>query len=84
MGKCYNLTDLNFERNSLTFLPKEIGNLTALKKLNVEGNNLIQPPMEIVRMGIPAMVSYLCVLFNSCRCNQSPGLLHAQSVCYSF
>jgi hypothetical protein len=32
-------------------------------------------------MGIPAMVSYLCVLLNSRRCNQSPGLLHAQSVC---
>jgi len=58
LGKCYNLTDLNFERNALTFLPKEIGNLTALKKLNVEGNNLIQPPMEVVRMGIPAMVSH--------------------------
>ena len=94
MGKCHNLTDLNFERNgnqftcftgtkvqilsqkleaaltfmltgtkvyiltrftgtkvqiltqkleaALTFLPSQIGALTALKRLNVDGNNLIQ------------------------------------------
>ena len=63
LGKCHNLTDLNFERNgthftcftgtkvqiltqkleaALTFLPSQIGALTALKRLNVDGNNLIQ------------------------------------------
>jgi hypothetical protein len=61
LGKCHNLTELNFERNLLTFLPLEIGNLTALTKLRVDGNTLTQPPIEIVRMGIPTMIRFLKV-----------------------
>jgi len=50
--KLLSLTELNlsFNHNPITRLPKEIGNLTNLKKLFIRGNNLRRLPKEIANL----------------------------------
>ena len=43
-------------------LPPEIGQLTNLTRLDLDGNPLTSPPLEIVRRGVGAVQRYLVVL----------------------
>ncbi|MCV6637975.1 leucine-rich repeat domain-containing protein [Candidatus Albibeggiatoa sp. nov. NOAA] len=59
IGQLQNLTSLSLENNQLTSLPREIGNLNDDLSLNVKGNDkLIEPPLDIVQQGMPAIRAY--------------------------
>ena len=45
--------------NQLTALPPEVGQLTNLQQLDLEGNPLAEPLPGLVAQGIPALLAYL-------------------------
>ena len=45
-----NLKRLGFPRNKLTYIPKEIGELTKLQSLSLGGNQIKRIPKEIGRL----------------------------------
>ena len=59
IGELTNLQTFSLQENpKLAELPAEIHKLTALKQLNVVGNNLRKPPQKIAEQGIKAVCEY--------------------------
>ncbi|KAK6944785.1 Leucine-rich repeat [Dillenia turbinata] len=59
IGLLFSLTDLDISYNEITSLPDSIVCLKRLQKLSVEGNPLISPPMDVVELGLHAVMEYL-------------------------
>jgi Leucine-rich repeat (LRR) protein len=56
------LTELDLSGNFLTKLPAQLGFLRKMKKLNVEDNPLKEPPLEVARRGMQAIIKFLKAL----------------------
>eukprot|EP00961_Rhodomonas_salina_P218940 2959396-Rhodomonas_salina.1 len=53
------LTHLSLKWCNFTKLPYFIGDLQNLTRIDLEGNDIVSPPAEIVRRGVNAMVKYM-------------------------
>ena len=53
------LTKLDLSKLKLARLPQEIGQLSNLEELDLDGNPLQTPPREIVQQGTKAILAYL-------------------------
>lgn len=57
------LMDLKIGHNNITRLPVQLGRLSNLKKLGLEGLQLIQPAAEIANLSAPGIVEYMRKFF---------------------
>ncbi|GAB2291406.1 hypothetical protein Dimus_025663 [Dionaea muscipula] len=64
IGLLLSLVELDASYNKITILPASIGCLNKLKKLSIEGNPLISPPMDVVEEGLHAVKLYLTEKMN--------------------
>ncbi|XP_073963385.1 uncharacterized protein [Choristoneura fumiferana] len=53
------LTHLLLQNNSITSLPNELGTVIHLKVLQLDGNPILYPPMEIIRAGTAKVMAFL-------------------------
>ena len=58
-AKQTNLTELHLGDNQLTTLPAEIGELTNLTRLDLEGNQLPDSLMALANEGVDELLTYL-------------------------
>ena len=59
IGRLTNLTSLNLTGCWLQALPIEMGRLTNLTNLKLDDNSLTDPPSDIIRQGVKAIIAYL-------------------------
>ncbi len=57
------LSDLKIGHNKITRLPVQLGRLSNLKKLGLDGLQLIQPAAEIANLSAPGIVEYMRKFF---------------------
>ncbi|KAL9224276.1 hypothetical protein vseg_000331 [Gypsophila vaccaria] len=65
IGLLLSLIELDVSYNKLKSLPTSLGCLRDLKKLCVEGNPLVSPPMEVIEQGLDTMRRYMSDKINS-------------------
>lgn len=53
------LTHLLLQHNCITSLPNELGTVIHLKVLQLDGNPILYPPMEIIRAGTAKVIAFL-------------------------
>uniref|UniRef100_T1JJ65 Uncharacterized protein n=1 Tax=Strigamia maritima TaxID=126957 RepID=T1JJ65_STRMM len=59
IGEHSNLTTLLLEGNRLTILPPELGLVPNLRGLNIRNNPLVDPPENILNLGLHGILHYL-------------------------
>ncbi|KAI7753968.1 hypothetical protein M8C21_029100 [Ambrosia artemisiifolia] len=59
LGLIFSLVELDISHNNITALPESLGCLKRLRKLHLEGNPLVTPPLEVVDQGLHVMKEYL-------------------------
>lgn len=59
IGDLVSLTELDLSFNQIHELPISMGRLKNLKKLKLEENPLLEPPMEVVEQGCEAVMEYM-------------------------
>jgi hypothetical protein len=64
IGDLVSLTELDLSFNQMHELPISMGRLTNLKKLKLEENPLLVPPMEVVEQGHEALMEYMAKLWS--------------------
>ncbi|PIA43664.1 hypothetical protein AQUCO_01800017v1 [Aquilegia coerulea] len=64
IGLLISLVELDVSYNKITILPNSIACLKNLKKLCVDGNPLVSPPMETVEQSLNAVKEYLIERMN--------------------
>jgi Leucine-rich repeat (LRR) protein len=65
IGECLFLEELLIDQNELTDLPLELGILTSLDSLKIDGEKLNCPPQEIIAEGTGRILGYLRRLYNA-------------------
>ncbi|PKI52641.1 hypothetical protein CRG98_026981 [Punica granatum] len=65
IGLLLSLVELNASYNNIRALPDSMGCLGKLRKLRIEGNPLVSPPMEVVRQGVEEVKMYLSEKMNN-------------------
>jgi hypothetical protein len=63
IGDLVSLTELDLSFNQLHELPITMGRLTNLKKLKLDENPLLVPPMEVVEQGHEALMEHMTMLW---------------------
>ncbi|CAN6451077.1 unnamed protein product [Victoria cruziana] len=64
LGLLGSLQELDVSYNRIQTLPDSLGCAKNLKKLCVEGNPLVCPPMEVIEQSLDAVKTYLCRRIN--------------------
>lgn len=65
IGLLLSLVELDASYNNISSLPDSMGCLGKLRKLQVEGNQLVSPPMEVVHRGLEEVKLYLSEKMNN-------------------
>ncbi|KAJ8425723.1 hypothetical protein Cgig2_026596 [Carnegiea gigantea] len=64
IGLLMSLVELDVSYNRISSLPTSIGCLRKLRKLRMEGNPLVSPPMEVVEKGLQSVKEYMSEKIN--------------------
>eukprot|EP00271_Cylindrocystis_brebissonii_P023370 TRINITY_DN9668_c0_g1_i1.p1 TRINITY_DN9668_c0_g1~~TRINITY_DN9668_c0_g1_i1.p1 ORF type:complete len:561 (-),score=90.27 TRINITY_DN9668_c0_g1_i1:1299-2981(-) len=59
IGNLTNLMELNVSECHLSVLPSSMTQMTSLTKLKLDGNPLVDPPREVIPLGIEAIMEHI-------------------------